>query len=83
MTYRSMAIRTLTAKYAGKCSCCGGHIPAGKFVEYNPRTKKIAHFKASEGNSPECYGVLKKQHDAGFVDLDRMYEDSCSDICGR
>jgi excinuclease UvrABC ATPase subunit len=21
--------------------------------------------------------------DPGFVDLDRMYEDSCSDICGR
>jgi len=78
-----MAIRTLTAKFAGKCWCCGGEIPAGKFVEYNPRTKQIGHFKASEGNSPECYGVLSAKQDSGFVDLDRAYEDQCADICGR
>lgn len=85
MRYRqSMAIRTMTAKYAGKCYCCGGDIPAGKFVEYDPRTKRIGHFKAAEGNSPECFGVLKaKQQDPGFVDLDRAYEDQCADICGR
>jgi hypothetical protein len=81
--YRSNAIRTLTAKFAGTCACCGGDIPAGKFIEYNPRTKQIAHFKAWEGNSPECYGVLKAKQDPGFVDLDRAYEDRCADICGR
>lgn len=77
-----MAIRTLTAKYAGTCSCCGGHIPAGKFVEYDPRTKRIAHFLASKGDSPECYGVLRSKQD-GFIDIDRAYEDQCADICGR
>lgn len=84
MAYRSTSIRTMTARYPGKCFCCGGDIPAGKFVEYDPRTKRIGHFKASEGNSSECYGVLKgKQQDPGFVDVDRAFEDSCADICGR
>lgn len=81
---RSNAIRTISAKFAGKCACCNGAIPAGAMVDYDPGKRQIAHFKAWSGDSPQCYGVLKaKQPDPGFVDLDRAYEDQCADICGR
>jgi hypothetical protein len=84
MRYRkSTGIRTITAKFAGKCACCNGDIPAGSLVDYDPVKRQIAHYKAFNGDSPQCYGVLKKQHEGGFVDLDRMYEDQCADICGR
>lgn len=88
MTYRSRSNspRTITAKFAGKCGCCGGDIPAGRMVTYRPG-KGIYHLENPHtGDSAECYGVLRQQHekrDAGFVDLDRMFEDQCADICGR
>jgi hypothetical protein len=75
--------RTIIAKFAGKCGCCGGTINAGQMVDYIPG-KGIWHLKAIEGNSSSCYAELRKrQQDPGFVDLDRMYEDQCADICGR
>lgn len=27
--------------------------------------------------------AAKPEHDPGYVDLDKAYEDACSDICGR
>lgn len=74
--------RIITSKFAGKCGCCGGEIPAGRMVEYI-QGKGIYHYKATSGDSPECYGVLKQRNESGFVDLDRMYEDQCADIVGR
>lgn len=29
-------VRTITVKYAGKCMCCGGAIPAGAIADYYP-----------------------------------------------
>jgi hypothetical protein len=81
---RSTATRTITAKFAGKCACCGGDIPAGKMVDYDPNKRQIAHYRAFQGNSPECFGVLRKEkYPADFIDIDSAYEDQCADICGR
>ncbi len=83
MAYRS-SIRTITARFTGKCACCGGEVKAGSIADYYPAKQQIAHYQAFSGNSAQCYGVLRdKQRDPGFVDLDAMYEDSCADICGR
>lgn len=86
-------VRTITVKYAGPCACCGATINPGEAADYYPvgtilnQTKpQIAHVGGLDGNSGRCFGNLKKKHeqrDSGFVDLDRMYEDSCADICGR
>lgn len=81
---RSTAIRTITAKFAGKCACCNGDIPAGAMVDYDPGKRQIAHFKAWAGDSPQCCGVLRaEKYPADYVDIDRAYEDQCADICGR
>jgi hypothetical protein len=76
-----MPIRTIIAKYAGKCNCCGGLIAAGTMIDYDPKRKVIAHHKGWEGNSAACTAHIRRDRD--FVDLDRMYEDQCADICGR
>jgi hypothetical protein len=69
--------RTITVKYAGECACCGSVINAGETAQYYPDRRQIAHIK--------CSGEIRKRNnqDPGFVDLDRMYEDQCSEICGR
>lgn len=75
--------RTITAKYAGTCYGCGAEIKAGAMVDYVPG-KGIGHLGAFSGDGDkmgQCYSA--RNSDPGFVDLDRMYEDSCSDICGR
>lgn len=85
--YRSSnpnTIRTITAKFAGQCNCCGGTIKAGDFCDYWPAKRAIAHHKGWDGNSTTCYSEqMKRQRDPGFVDIDRRYEDQCADICGR
>ena len=81
---RSTSPRTITAKFAGKCACCSGEIKAGEIVDYNPARREIAHYKAFEGNSSKCYGVLRQnKYPADYIDIDRAYEDQCADICGR
>lgn len=81
--YRSNSARTITAKFLGTCFCCGGDVNPGEIADYIPATRKIGHYKAASGDSSRCYGVLRSKQDAGFVDLDRAYEDSCAAICGR
>jgi hypothetical protein len=81
-----MVVRTITAKFAGKCYGCGAEIKAGAMCDYSPTQKAIGHLGAFSGDGDkmgQCYSARKQQRDSGFVDLDRMYEDSCSDICGR
>jgi hypothetical protein len=81
---RSTAIRTITAKFAGKCACCGGQINAGEIVDYYPAKREIAHYQAFNGNSSKCYNVLRREkYPADYIDIDRAYEDQCADICGR
>jgi hypothetical protein len=88
--YRKPQVRTITVKYAGQCACCGADIPAGAIADYYPvgtiasrTTGAIAHMGGLEGNSPRCAAEIARRRDPGFVDLDRMYEDQCADICGR
>lgn len=84
------SVRTITVKYAGPCACCGATIAAGETADYYPvgtiasrTTPAIAHVGGLDGNSARCAANIGKSKDAGFVDLDRAYEDQCADICGR
>jgi hypothetical protein len=83
MRYRSNSPRTITVKFAGKCACCGAPIAAGEIADYYPTRREIAHRGGLDGNSARCTAEIRKRRDPGFVDLDRMYEDQCADICGR
>ena len=83
--------RTIVVKYAGECACCGATIKAGETADYYPigtiasrTTAAIAHRGGLDGNSARCTSEIRnKQTDPGFVDIDRAYEDSCAEICGR
>lgn len=85
MRYRSSsnAPRTITVKFTGKCQCCAATIYAGELATYYPAMKAIAHMGGLEGNSSRCASEVRKRQDVGFIDIDRAYEDSCADICGR
>ena len=98
MRYRNNAssntIRIIIAKFAGKCACCGGAIPAGAMVDYWPTRRSIAHHKGWNGDSVTCYNVqctemerqglpTSRKPNPDFIDIDRAYEDQCADICGR
>lgn len=74
--------RTIVAKFAGQCRCCGAPIAAGTMVDYYPAFRAIAHVGGLDGNSPHCTAEIRKRNDGGF-DVDRAYEDQCADICGR
>jgi hypothetical protein len=88
---RKPTVRTIVVKYEGSCACCGATIKAGEMADYYPigtiasrTTAAIAHVGGLDGNSARCVAnIQSKRQDAGFVDIDRMYEDQCSDICGR
>lgn len=88
-------VRTIAAKFAGKCACCGAPIKVGETVQYYPvgtimgvSEGRIAHVGGLDGNSVRCFTELRKQTvDAGANDyagdgLDARYEDDCRDICG-
>lgn len=84
--------KDMVIKYAGSCACCGARIEAGAWATYYPAGTiagidrgSIAHVGGLEGTSPTCAGNIRQRTDLdpGFVDLDRAYEDSCSDIVGR
>jgi hypothetical protein len=84
MRYRSNnSPRTITVKFDGKCACCGAVIKAGEIADYYPAKRQIAHIGGLDGNSGRCASEIKQRNDAGFVDIDRAYEDQCADICGR
>jgi hypothetical protein len=85
--YSKPTPRTITVKFAGKCICCGAPIAAGETATFYPvgtiasvSTGQIGHTGGLEGNSAKCTANIRNRD---FVDLDRMYEDSCADICGR
>ena len=88
MRYRrqSTAIRTIIAKYSGKCASCGGPIKAGAMCDYDPGKRVIGHLHAFSGDGDrmqQCYSARKAMTDPGYVDVDRAYEDQCAEICGR
>jgi len=102
MTYRRFnryskpTPRTITAKYAGACICCGSPITAGETVTYYPAGTiagitegKIAHIGGLEGNSAKCSNVIRAQrtesknlNDYAGDGLDSRWEDDCRDRCG-
>jgi hypothetical protein len=76
------AIRTINLKFAGKCACCGGDMAKGELADYWAAKRQVAHYKAWDGDSAKCYGVLKNRQEP-YIDIDRAYEDQCADICGH
>ena len=91
--YSKPQVRTITVRYAGACACCGATIPAGSIADYYPvgtvagrNTAAIAHMGGLDGNSARCAANIaarREDRDPGYVDIDRMYEDQCTEICGR
>jgi hypothetical protein len=83
--------RNMQAKFGGLCICCRAEIKAGEWCTYYPAGilksgAAIGHIGGLEGTGQRCFVEQVKQReqrDAGFVDLDRAYEDQCADICGR
>jgi hypothetical protein len=76
--------RIMTARFAGKCACCGADIKAGETITWYPSRKQIAHVGGLDGNSARCTAEIRKRmYDPGFVDLDRMHEDQCAEMTGR
>lgn len=80
---RNNSPRTIIAKFAGKCTCCGGIIKAGELADYYPARRAIGHVGALDGTSPHCTAEIRKRNEVAFVDVDRIFEDQCADICGR
>lgn len=77
-----MAFRDMTAKYNGKCAGCGGAIKRGDRIEYDTNNRKAYHYGAGNGDyAGKCYAERQKPRD--FIDIDRIYEDQCADICGQ
>jgi hypothetical protein len=87
-------VRTIVAKYASSCVCCGAAIKAGDIVDYYPigtiasrNTAAVAHVGGLDGNSARCSAELRKTFEERAVDdyagrgLDERYEDAGRDIC--
>ena len=73
--------KIITAKYAGKCACCGGAIKAGEMVEWE-RSRGVSHMGGLDGNSAKCTGEIRRRlYEPDPVDM--AYEDQCAEICGR
>ena len=88
-------VRTILAKYAGSCACCGAAIKAGERVHFYPvgtiagrTTSAIAHVGGLDGDSARCSAELRKNFEARAVNdytgdgLDARYEDDCARQCG-
>ena len=94
--YSKPTPRTIEAKYAGKCICCGADLSKGEMVTYYPAGTiagitegKISHVGGLEGTSAKC----SKENRAKLIEarnlndyagdgLDARYEDDCRDRCG-
>jgi hypothetical protein len=60
------------------------YYPVGTIAGRN--TAAIAHMGGLDGNSARCAANIaarREERDPGYVDIDRMYEDQCAEICGR
>jgi hypothetical protein len=81
-------VRTIVAKYAGQCACCGADIRAGEMVDYYPvgtiasrTTPAIAHRGGLDGNSPRCSAELRRKNEApdpGELAADQWAAEHCS-----
>ena len=87
--HKSSGPRTIQVRYAGPCACCGARIEVGTLADYYPagngKPAQIAHMGGLNGNSPQCYSVLRADHqtnDYAGDGLDARYEDQCRDMCG-
>lgn len=94
--YSKPTPRNITAKYAGKCICCGAEIQSGEMVTYYPAGTiagitegKIGHIGGLDGNSAKCSNVTRAQmiadknlNDYAGDGLDQRWEDDCRDRCG-
>jgi hypothetical protein len=75
--------RTMIAKYAGKCHCCGIAIKAGETIDYYPSLRAIAHVGGLDGNSSRCASEIRQKMERDYTDVDTAYEDQCAEICGK
>jgi len=88
-------VRTITAKFASSCACCGAAIKAGDMVEYFPvgtiagrDTAAVAHIGGLDGTSARCSAEIRKTFEERAVDdyagrgLDDRWEEQGRDICG-
>jgi hypothetical protein len=61
MRYRSNTKpRDMTAKFPGKCACCGAPIAAGEWITYYPKERWIGHVGGLEGTSARCTVEIRK-----------------------
>lgn len=60
-------------QHSGTCFSCRG---TGKQSDKQIRRNHTY-------NKHKVAQIMSHDRDPGYVDLDRMYEDQCSDICGR
>ena len=67
--------RTIVARYAGRCACCGAAIKRGETVTYYPG-QGIAHPGGLDGNSAICAAVIRAKlyPDPGELAEDRWNE---------
>ena len=68
---RKPQAHNMTAKFAGKCTCCGGDIKAGEWITYYPAGMMgpgskgvIGHVGGLEGNGQKCFVKLRNDHEA-------------------
>lgn len=74
---RSTEPRFIHAKFASKCACCGGAIPAGQLVEWSPSRREVRHLSNQfTGDSARCAEVLRAAMypDPGELAADRWNE---------
>jgi hypothetical protein len=73
-TYRNSrpTVRAITVKYEGNCMCCGGKIQPGQIADFYPvgtiagvHEGRLAHLKATEGNSVACATEFKREKQSG------------------
>jgi hypothetical protein len=84
--------RTIVARFAAKCHCCGAPIKAGDVVTYYPvgalgarSAACVAHVGGLDGNSARCTANIRQamvDNDYAGEGVDTRYEDDCARLCG-
>ena len=73
-------MHTMTAKYNGKCACCGVAIRKGETIIYD-RSKGAFHPSCS----PDERSEFNRRDNSSFEDRacgNQAYEDACAAACG-
>jgi hypothetical protein len=80
-----MAFKMIRAKFAGKCSSCGGTIARGESCLWDSSARTISHDSESVACSARMKRTAASAADNDFAGdgLDSRYEDQCAEICGR